>query len=350
MQGHHGYRVSALISLLPNAAWPKLAAEFLEAKKSPHTLQTFVNVVLGEAWRDAGEELDGDFLLGRVEPFNLDNIPADVLLLTCGLDVQDDRIEITTTGWTKTGDALVLGHEIVWGSPLDPDAWAEVDDLLKRTWRHPNGGLLKIDAAVVNSGSGGHTDAVYAFCRPRTVRRVFAGKGVAGFQRPLVQLSKTREVRLILVGVDAAKSQIMNRLQAGRTIRFSNSLDGNWFEQLTSEKRVVKYTRGQPIRAFEQIPAAGRKPSTVWSIASPPGNWSIWTSTAAKRNWPRRSCRNGRLPSSVARGWAADLDRSARKSERPPAGFLRHAYIRYRAGHKLKGGTWGISQTVLSGS
>jgi len=254
VQGHHGYRVSALVSLLPNAAWPKLAAEFLEAKKSPHTLQTFVNVVLGEAWRDAGEELDGDSLLGRVEPFNLDNIPADVLLLTCGCDVQDDRVELSTVGWTKTGDALVLGHEIVWGSPLDPDTWAEVDDLLKRIWRHPNGGLLKIDAAVVDSGSGGHADVVYQFCRPRTVRRVFAGKGVAGFQRPLVQLSKTREVRLILVGVDAAKSQIMNRLQAGRTIRFSDTLDSNWFEQLTSEKRVVKYTRGQPIRAFERIP------------------------------------------------------------------------------------------------
>lgn len=254
VQGHHGYRVSALISLLPNAAWPKLAAEFLEAKKSPQTLQTFVNVVLGEAWRDAGEELDGDGLLGRVEAFALDNIPADVLLVTAGLDVQDDRIEITTTGWTKDGDALVLGHEIVWGSPLTPDTWVEVDDLLKRTWRHPNGGLLKIDAAVVDSGSGGHTDAVYAFCRPRTVRRVFAGKGVPGFQRPLVQLSKVREIRLILVGVDAAKSQIMNRLQAGRTIRFSDTLDANWFEQLASEKRVVRYYRGQPVRAFERIP------------------------------------------------------------------------------------------------
>ncbi len=254
VRGHHGYRVSALVSLLPNAAWPKLAAEFLEAKKSPHTLQTFINVVLGEAWRDAGEELDGDSLLGRVEPFGLDRLPGDVLVLTAGLDVQDDRIEITTTGWTKTGDALVLGHEIVWGSPLASDTWAEVDDLLKRTWRHPNGGLLKIDAAVIDSGSGGHTDAVYAFCRPRTTRRVFAGKGVPGFQRPLVQLSKTREIRLILVGVDAAKSQIVNRLQAGRTIRFSDTLDANWFEQLTSEKRVVKYTRGQPIRAFERIP------------------------------------------------------------------------------------------------
>ncbi|RWQ89268.1 MAG: phage terminase large subunit family protein [Mesorhizobium sp.] len=252
--GHHGYRMSALISLLPNAAWPKLVAEFLEAKKSPQTLQTFVNVVLGEAWRDDGEEIDDAALASRVEPFGLDRIPADVLVVTAGCDVQDDRVEITTTGWTKTGEALALAHEVVWGSPLDPDTWAEVDDLLKRHWTHPNGGLLKIDAAVVDSGSGGHTDAVYAFCRPRTGRRVFAAKGVPGFQRPLTQLSKTRDIRLILVGVDAAKSQIMNRLQAGRTIRFSDTLDPNWFEQLASEKRVVKYMRGQPYRAFVRVP------------------------------------------------------------------------------------------------
>lgn len=252
--GHHGYRMSALISLLPNAAWQKLVAEFLEAKKSPQTLQTFVNVVLGEAWRDDGEEIDDTALASRVEPIGLDRIPADVLVITAGCDVQDDRVEITTTGWTKSGDALALAHETVWGAPLDADTWAEVDDLLKRHWVHPNGGLLKIDAAVVDSGSGGHTDAVYAFCRPRTGRRVFAGKGVPGFQRPLTQLSKAREIRLILVGVDAAKSQIMNRLQAGRTIRFSDTLDANWFEQLASEKRVVKYMRGQPYRAFVRIP------------------------------------------------------------------------------------------------
>lgn len=252
--GHHGYRMSALISLLPNAAWPKLVAEFLEAKKSPQTLQTFCNVVLGEAWRDDGEEIDDVALASRVEPFGLDRLPPDVLVMTAGCDVQDDRIEITTTGWTKDGDALALAHEVIWGSPLDPDTWAEVDDLLKRHWVHPNGGLLKIDAAVVDSGSGGHTDAVYAFCRPRTGRRVFAGKGVPGFQRPLTQLSKAREIRLILVGVDAAKSQIMNRLQAGHTIRFSDTLDANWFEQLASEKRVVKYMRGQPYRAFVRFP------------------------------------------------------------------------------------------------
>ena len=59
------------------------------------------------------------------------------------------------------------------------------------------------------------------------------------------------------MGVDAIKSQIVNRLQAGRTIRFGDTLDETWFEQLTGERRVVRYSRGKPVRAFERI--AGRR-------------------------------------------------------------------------------------------
>ena len=254
VRDHHGYRVSALMSLLPNAAWGRLAAEFLEAKKSPQTLQSFVNTVLGEAWRDDGEELDEGALANRREPIGLDAIPPETLVVTAGCDVQDDRVEISTVGWTKDGAALVLAHDVVWGSPLESDTWAEVDDMLRRTWPHPNGGTLRVDAAIVDSGSGGHADAVYGFARPRTMRRVFAGKGVAGFARPMAEMSKAKALRLILVGVDAIKSQIVNRLQAGTSIRFGASLTLTWFEQLTSERRVVRYVRGQPYRSFERLP------------------------------------------------------------------------------------------------
>ncbi|WP_062018062.1 phage terminase large subunit family protein [Aureimonas sp. AU4] len=252
--GHHGYRLNALVSLLPNAAWGKLAAEFLMAKRSPQTLKTFVNTLLGQPWREEEDGIDHGALASRAEPFALDAMPPEVLVVTAGCDVQDDRVEVTTTGWTKDGDALVLEHEVVWGSPLDGDTWVEVDDLLKRSWRHPNGGLLRVDAAIVDSGSGGHTDAVYGFCKPRTGRRVFAGKGVAGFQRKAVEPSKARDIRLMLVGVDAIKNELVNRLAAGHTIRFSRGLSETWFEQLAGERRIVRYVRGHPVRAFERIP------------------------------------------------------------------------------------------------
>ncbi|PHQ98057.1 MAG: terminase [Marinosulfonomonas sp.] len=257
VEGHHGYKINALVSLLPNAAWSKLVAEFLEAKRSPETLKAFTTTLLAEPWRDDAEQLDQDALFSRREPFSLESIPSEVLVITAGCDVQDDRIEITTTGWTKEGDALVLAHEIVFGSPLQDETWLEVDDLLRRHWKHPLGGIIRYDAAIVDSGSGGHTDAVYTFCGPRNGRRIMAGKGVAGFQRPSTALSTSRRARLILVGVDAVKSQIFNRLEAGGSIRFSDTLDANWFEQLTAERITTRYRHGHPVRAFEKI--SGRR-------------------------------------------------------------------------------------------
>ena len=43
VKGHAGFRLNALVSLLHNARWGVLAAEFLKAKDSPELLQVFTN-------------------------------------------------------------------------------------------------------------------------------------------------------------------------------------------------------------------------------------------------------------------------------------------------------------------
>lgn len=254
VKGHAGFKLTALVSLMPNASWPNLVREFLAAKSDPNDLKVFVNTVLAETWRDdAGEDLDEDALASRREPMGLDRLPAETLYLTAGCDVQKDRIEMTSIGWDATGGTMVLAHEIVWGDPEQSDTWAELDDLLRRDFRHPNGGALRYDAALVDSGDGGMTDQVYSFTRPRAGRRIFPLKGVSGFKRPLVERGKTRGVALQLVAVDVAKTRIVNALRAGTGWRFSDSLSDEWFVQLASERRVVRYSRGQPVARFERI-------------------------------------------------------------------------------------------------
>ena len=108
VQGHRGYKLTSLTSTLPNAAWPKLAAEFLHAKRSPATLKPFVNTVLGEPWRGEGDDLDATQLDRLRRPFSLDSVPPEVLVLTAGADVQQDRIEVTFTGWTNPSVKLFL--------------------------------------------------------------------------------------------------------------------------------------------------------------------------------------------------------------------------------------------------
>jgi phage terminase large subunit GpA-like protein len=82
-----------------------------------------------------------------------------------------------------------------------------------------------------------------------------AGKGVAG-TRPVCEPSrgKVRGGRLFLVGVDTVKSTVYDRLARGRALRLSDTLTAAYYEQLASERKVVRYQRGQPVRRFERKP------------------------------------------------------------------------------------------------
>ena len=104
-----------MVSPLANASWPKLVAEFLQAKEDPDQLRVFVNTMLAEPWREAGDEISDIALQTRAEPFGLDRIPPEVLAVTIGCDVQRDRLEMSIIGWTREGVALVLGHVVLWG-------------------------------------------------------------------------------------------------------------------------------------------------------------------------------------------------------------------------------------------
>jgi phage terminase large subunit GpA-like protein len=256
VQGHAGFRMNALISLHSNAAWGKLAVEFAASKDDPTTLQTFVNTILAQGWRSDGDELDETSLAARAEPFGLDPVPAEVLALTVGCDVQHDRLELTYTGWTESGAMLILAHRVIWGSFEADETWHDLDALLSERFAHQLGGRIGIDAAAIDAGDGTTMHTVTSFCRGRTARRIAAIKGAHG-NRPVIERagSKTKTgARLWIVGVDTVKAQLFARLPRAGHVRFSEALPAVWYEQLASERAVVRYSRGQPVRSFERIP------------------------------------------------------------------------------------------------
>ena len=264
VEHHAGFRFNALVSLLPKMSWARLAKRWLRVYRDSDLRRAFVNTRLAQGWQEPNDALDETVIAGRVEPFGLNAIPPEVLAITVGVDVQDDRLEVSIVGWTRGDDALVLGHVVIWGSPADDTTWAELDELLRTTWTHPHGGKLKVDAAIVDSGDGDWTDRVYGFCFPRLARKVWAGKGVGG-TRPALVASKSpvKGGRLFIIGVDGIKTTILDRLRrAGRdeapqnAIRLSVDLEPSYFEQLASEHRVLRYVRGQPVRRFERITGA----------------------------------------------------------------------------------------------
>ena len=195
--------------------------------------------------------------MARAEAFNLDLVPEEVLSITVGVDVQHDRLEATFLGWTEGGTCLVLAHKVIWGRwDDDDDTWAELDEVISTAHPHALGGKIAVDAVAIDSGDGTTMDVVLAFCGSRTRKKVYAIKGDGG-NRPIIQksTSKTKKNgRLWIVGVDTIKSQLYGRLERKGPIRFSADLPPVYFEQVTAERVVVRYRRGQPTRLFERIP------------------------------------------------------------------------------------------------
>ena len=89
---------------------------------------------------------------------------------------------------------------------------------------------------------------MYAFTSKRVHRKVFAIKGQSQSNKPVAGrpsfIGRSRHI-LYPVGSDTAKEAIYTRLKSEiKTIHFPATVDEEYFRQLTSEKRVIKYFKG----------------------------------------------------------------------------------------------------------
>lgn len=260
--GHAGFHIWAGYSLFPNAAWRNLVAEWLRVKDDPLARQTFINLVLGETYEDEGEKaLKHDRLLSRCELWPAE-VPDGVAVITAGIDTQDYRFEIEITGWGRNEESWSIAHEVIEGDMETPDPWDRLDALLKRTFKRADGREFEITAACIDSG-GHHTQKVYAFSKERLGRKVWAIKGesaVGGKRSPIWPTKKPSRrakatFRPVILGVNTAKDVIRNRLHLEEPgagyMHFPADRDLGYFEQLTSERSIVKYQNGQKFRVWD---------------------------------------------------------------------------------------------------
>jgi phage terminase large subunit GpA-like protein len=251
-----GFHISELYSVW--STWAEMAIAFLEAKKQPEMLKTWINTSLGESWEEQGEAVEYETLLERRLNYDFTCIPEDVLILTAGVDTQKDRLELQLVGWGKNYEAWVCDFKIFWGDPNAINVWTDLDAYLKKRFKTESERFIPISCCTVDSG-GHHTNMVYHFTKPRQSRRIFAIKGLSQAGKPIANrptfVGKNKAV-LYGVGVDTAKEAILSRLTADAetsTLHFCSDLDEEYFKQLTAEKRVTKFIRGKKTLVWKQI-------------------------------------------------------------------------------------------------
>lgn len=278
--GRRSFWVNAFSS--PWRSWETIARKFLEAKDDPQKLKVFYNTILGQLWEDRGELDDEDSMLARREDYGTRDdgtpveLPEGVLVLTCGVDTQDDRLEYEVVGWGHYRESWGIKKGVIYGDPNEIGAWQRLDDVLDHVYRFENGRGLRISRTFVDSG-GHKTQSVYKQCRARTGRQVFAVKGSNQHDAPLTRppskvnivvdgkaVSKTW---LYTIGVNAAKADLLKGallvVEPGPKYCHFNrhpeaGYDYNYFVGLMSEVEETKTERGRTTTVWRKLPGHER--------------------------------------------------------------------------------------------
>jgi phage terminase large subunit GpA-like protein len=263
-----GFHINTIYS--PLCRWDTIAEEFSKAVKNPQEMKTFVNTFLGLPYRERGESINAHFLASREEQYPssgsgdgaVELIPAGVGLLTAGVDVQGDRIELLVWGWGTGEERWLIAWEVLNGDPGQKEVWAELERRRLAQRPHECGATLAIAAMCVDAGY--QTDHVHAYCSPRFHQNVIAVVGRDGPGRKLLEAPDPKKYKRSnkkrpthIVGSDSGKSAFFSALRIEKPgpghVHFPTSVDPVFYDQITSERLVTEFRKGRALRVWKKI-------------------------------------------------------------------------------------------------
>lgn len=251
-KGIAGFLIHEVYS--PWVSWVEMVDNFLEMKKLPDTFKTFVNTSLAELWDEdmEGEGINAESLATRTEVYE-HPVPEQVMVITCAIDVQDDRFEMEFLGWGMDRETWSIKYEVKHVDPGIPDAWEELDHLVEQSFTHASGLPMKATITTIDAG-GHHTEATYKWVKKkaRQKKRVYAVRGHSVANQPiLAKKSRNNDYRVLVhyLGTDTAKEMIYSQLKIDEPgpgyMHHPEEYDEEYFKQLTAERKVTVYERGK---------------------------------------------------------------------------------------------------------
>lgn len=275
-QGTRSFWLNAFVSQW--ATWESIILKFLKAQGSSRKMQVVYNTCFGELWEDRGDLEDEDSLLQRREDYGKREddssieLPDGVLVLTCGVDTQDDRLEFEVVGHGHFGESWGIRKGIIMGRPDDLETWKQLDDVLTHVYRFENGRGLRISMTFIDEG-GHFTMEVRQQCRARLSKKIFCIKGMPGQDTPYTAPPKKQKIMIqnvligtcwqYQIGVDSGKEIIMDNLKVQtpgpRFCHFPKRDDygSGYFKGLLSEVKVYDPNKKKPWQ-WKKIPGHER--------------------------------------------------------------------------------------------
>ena len=267
---HRGFHLNALAS--PWVTWKEIVKEFLEVKDDDFQYRTFMNTVLGKTFSvNLEAAMDYEAIYETREDYGAE-LHDDVVILTAGVDVQDNRLEVEVVGWGYEYESYGIMYRDFPGDPGKEEVWQQLDTFLKKKFYFKNKKYLMIAATLIDSG-GHHTGSVYKYVYKKEKRGIYAIKGqgawgvniLNGFRKTTKKGAP--QINLLSLGVNALKDLTYSRLSilegAGKCHFPKASTQGygiDYFKGLTAEVKVKKSTpRGMKI-AWEILDGRRNEP------------------------------------------------------------------------------------------
>lgn len=249
--------------------WGQRAVEYARvlASKNNGRIQAAMNTEFGECYFQEETLLDWEGLQKYREKWKMGDVPAEVKVLTCFVDVQENRLVLTICGWAHDDDMLecyVILHQEIHGMTAHPQVWQDLENVLKGQFgaqkmtiretgidsgynpsRSKSAKLSSIDAGI-------NRNVIYEFARKH--QRVTLTKGSSRpltrpYTRTIVDVTpfgKLHKAGLTawLLDTDYFKAEVMAKLSWGLDKpgrwHFPSDLPDEFMREVTSEYKDLE--------------------------------------------------------------------------------------------------------------
>lgn len=210
-------------------------------------------------------------MLSRREDYPAE-LPEGVLVLTCGIDTQDDRLEYEIVGHGHFDETWGIKKGIIMGRPDDPATWDALDEVLDHRYTYADGVGITISRAFMDEG-GHFTQDVRLNCARRVSKKLFCIKGRGEADVPYTSVPTRQKIQQegryvgycwqYALGVDAGKQIIMDNLKVqspgAKFCHFPRRDDygDGYFKGLLSEHLIYDPKKKKPW-VWEKIPGHER--------------------------------------------------------------------------------------------
>ena len=279
---HAGFHLNRLCS--PFKSWVDLALDYEASRQDPQQLQVFTNATLGLPFENvSGEKLDWEYLRDRARAENYQQgVVGGGYILTAGVDVQQDRLEVAVWAWGEGEEAWLVLYDKIIGDPMQNAVWEQLVHVTSADYCKSDGNPLRIRATCIDSGY--LTQEVYHYVRTFKYLHWFAVKGIAG-DRPIIDRPTMQEInyrgekikrgiQLYRIGVDRAKETLYARSRietpGAKYLHFPNNMDSEWFRGFCSEVQVTQHKQGRPYTVWEKLAGVRNEPLdiSVYALAA----------------------------------------------------------------------------------